>query len=303
MQISKHRSRVERLVENKISFAANHVELSVYDTYESTNRVKLASNEVLFCAMITGKKVMHVDSCDYHQPFLPHQSFVLAPEQTVFIDFPDASLSAPTTCLAIEISREKINTVSEKLALSLPSDFNYQKQLVHTEHNWQTQHCLGRLLHLFSENEAERGYFIDLAMDELIARLLQQQSRDLLLGAVKQAPDHNGLYQAVHYLETHLDEPLDVEKLCKLSCMSRSRFFNQFKKSFATTPQQWLQARRLTEAKAKLKAGIQITAISFALGFKHPSQFSRAFKQAFNITPKDYQLQALKADKNDWLLR
>ncbi|RXF02560.1 helix-turn-helix domain-containing protein [Pseudoalteromonas sp. PS5] len=299
MQIAKRVSHIDRLIENKVSFAANNVELSIYDTYESANKVKLTSGEVLFCAMVSGKKVMHVDSCDYHQPFLPHQSFVLAPEQTVHIDFPDASLSSPTTCLAIEISREKIKAVSDKLSLSLCDEVTYQKQLIHAEHNWQTQHCLAKLFHLFSENEHNREYFIDLAMDELIARLLQQQSRDLLLNAVKHTPDRNGLYQAVHYLETHLEQPLDVDKLCKLSCMSRSRFFSQFKKSFATTPQQWLQARRLTEAKAKLKAGAQITAVSFTLGFKHPSQFSRAFKQAFNVTPKNYQLQTLKVDKSD----
>ncbi|WP_354384661.1 hypothetical protein [Pseudoalteromonas phenolica] len=44
---------------------------------------------------------MHVDTCDYHHDFLPNESFVLVPEQTVHIDFPDASKTTPTTCLAI----------------------------------------------------------------------------------------------------------------------------------------------------------------------------------------------------------
>lgn len=301
MQLAKKRAKVERLVENKVSFAATDAELSVYDTYEPSHGVKLAASEVLFCAMISGKKVMHVDDCNYHQAFLPQQSFVLAPQQAVYIDFPEASLQSPTSCLAIEISRDKIAQVSERMRRHDDDLIHYQDTLVHTEHNWQTQHCLSRLLHLFTENDPNRSYFIDLAMEELIARLLQQQSRDLLLTAAQQSPDRSGLHHALNYMESHLEEPLDVDKLCKLSCMSRSRFFAQFRHYLNTTPQQWLQARKLNHAKQKLKQGIQVTAVSFALGFKHPSQFSRAFKQAFNISPKAYQNRFLASGKNDYL--
>ncbi|XQF91436.1 AraC family transcriptional regulator (plasmid) [Pseudoalteromonas espejiana] len=89
--------------------------MSIYDTYQSAQRWHCIQTNYYFCAMLSGKKVMHVESSQYHKAFLPHESFVLAPEQGVLIDFPQASMHAPTTCLAIEISKDKINTVADAL--------------------------------------------------------------------------------------------------------------------------------------------------------------------------------------------
>ncbi len=106
--LTRKRQRIQALVENKVSFAAEQAELSIYDTYQSAQQVALHSSELLFCGMISGKKIMHVADSQYHSAFLPEQSFVLAPGQQVLIDFPDASFHQPTACLAIEISRDKI---------------------------------------------------------------------------------------------------------------------------------------------------------------------------------------------------
>ena len=120
-QLNKKRQQLDVLIENKVTFAADNSELSIYDTYKSAQKVALHSNELLFCAMLSGKKIMHVESSQYHKAFLPHESFVLAPEQSVLIDFPHASMNAPTTCLAIEISTDKITNVAN--ALNMQQNF------------------------------------------------------------------------------------------------------------------------------------------------------------------------------------
>ena len=63
------------LVENKISFAGPESELSIYDTYEQAERVKLKSDQLLFCAMVSGKKVMHADKNDFITEFIFKLSF------------------------------------------------------------------------------------------------------------------------------------------------------------------------------------------------------------------------------------
>ena len=184
-KLTKKRQAVDVLIENKITFASDNAELSIYDTYQDAQKVALHSSELLFCGMISGKKVMHVADSNYHEEFLPQQSFVLAPEQGVLIDFPEASMKQPTTCLAIEISRDKISQVADALNMQqqISSDdfFHYIPKLVHTQHNQQTQQLLERMIGLFSENEQDRHYLIELSVNELITRLLQQQSRDLML--------------------------------------------------------------------------------------------------------------------------
>ncbi|HAG38431.1 MAG TPA: AraC family transcriptional regulator, partial [Pseudoalteromonas sp.] len=233
-QLNKKRQQLDVLIENKVTFAADNSELSIYDTYQRAQKVALHSKELLFCAMLSGKKVMHVESSQYHKAFLPHESFVLAPEQGVLIDFPQASMHAPTTCLAIEISKDKINAVANALNMqqSFAHDgdlFEYVPQLVHSQHNSQIQQLLERMVHLFSEPGAQRHYLIDLSLNELITRLLQQQSRDLLLANSDKPRLKTKISDALLYIEEHLNETLDINTLCKIACMSRSKFYQQFK--------------------------------------------------------------------------
>lgn len=290
-QLNKKRQQLDVLIENKVSFAADNSELSIYDTYKSAQKVALHSNELLFCAMLSGKKVMHVESSQYHKAFLPHESFVLAPKQGVLIDFPNASISAPTTCLAIEISTDKITNVANALNMQqhFANDalFEYAPNLVHTQHNTQTQQLLERMVHLFSEQGAERHYLIDLALNELITRLLQQQSRDLLLANCNTLRLKSNVSDALHYIEEHLNDPLDIDTLCKITCMSRSKFYQQFKLAFGTSPALWQQQLRLKKARTLLLQGHPISTVCFDLGFNNTSHFSRLFKQTFGFPPKE----------------
>jgi len=290
-QLNKKRQQLEVLIENKVTFAADNSELSIYDTYQSAQKVALHSNELLFCAMLSGKKVMHVESSKYHKAFLPHESFVLAPEQGVLIDFPQASMSTPTTCLAIEISTDKITSVANALNMQQnfahDSLFEYVPQLVHTQHNIQTQQLLERMVHLFSEQGAQRHYLIDLSLNELITRLLQQQSRELLLASCDKPRLKTKVSDALLYIEEHLNETLDINTLCKIACMSRSKFYQQFKLAFGTTPALWQQQLRLKKAHTQLLQGHAISKVCFDVGFNSASHFSRLFKQTFGIAPKE----------------
>ncbi|MGO2012319.1 MAG: helix-turn-helix domain-containing protein [Pseudoalteromonas sp.] len=292
-KIIKKRQAVDVLIENKITFASDNAELSIYDTYQDAQKVALHSSELLFCGMICGKKIMHVGDSDYHKEFLPQQSFVLAPEQGVLIDFPEASIKQPTTCLAIEISREKISQVADALNMQqqISSDdfFQYIPKLIHAEHNQQTQQLLDRMIGLFSENEQDRHYLIELAVNELITRLLQQQSRDLMLSSCQQPLISCSLNQALNFMAENLNQTLDIDKLCKIACMSRSKFYQQFKLAFGLSPATYQQQLRLKKARQLLQSGQQVSQICYELGFTNPSHFSRLFKQTFGVPPKHYK--------------
>ncbi|MBV2128505.1 AraC family transcriptional regulator [Arsukibacterium indicum] len=287
--LSRKRQRLDVLIENKVSFAGEHAELSIYDTYQDAQKVALHSSELLFCGMISGKKIMHVADSHYHSAFLPNQSFVLAPRQKVLIDFPDASLNKPTTCLAIEISTDKIRNVVDALnfqqEISHDDFFQYVPKLVHSQHNIQTQQLLERMITLFSENEQHRDYLIDLSLNELITRLLQQQSRDVMLANCQQQTT-TPLGNVLIYIEQHLSDTIEINTLCKIACMSRSKFYQQFKLAFGVTPAVWQQQLRLQKAYRLLQTGERISQVCYQLGFNDPSHFSRVFKNAFGSAPK-----------------
>jgi len=282
------------MVENKTSFDGPESQLSIYDTFQQAKRVELKSDQPLFCAMLSGKKVMHTQDESYDSDFVPHESFVLAPSQTVEIDFPVASLAAPTRCLAIEISTDRISQIADNLNASAEKDsefgpWQYQQHLLHTHHNAQTQALLQRMTDLYVDNDPDRSYMINLAVSELTVRLLRQQSRDFMMSFCQQQPDHSGLTMAIEFINQHLNENIDIDQLCRISCMCRTKFFNQFKLHLGCTPLAFQQQQRLKKAAELIKTGMQITQVSFELGFISSSHFSRIFKRFYGLTPKSYQ--------------
>ena len=173
----------KQLVENRICFAGRESELSIYDTYDAAERVGLRSDQLLYCGMVTGKKVIHDDFHEAQQIFLPHESFVMAPGQYIAIDFPDALPDKPTTCITVEISEERVRQVVEQMNETIPLDnghreWDYKAAILHTHHTTATQQLLNRIVSLFIEDHPDRDFMIELCITELIVRLLRHEERE-----------------------------------------------------------------------------------------------------------------------------
>ena len=230
------------LVENKMTFAAAGSQLSIYDTFERANNINLASDQLMFCGMVSGKKVMHGNEGCFESDFLPHESFIMAPNNPVKIDFPTATFKLPTTCIAIEMSSERIKQVCDSLNVSAPlaryeQEWHYDEALLHVHHSVHTQALLDRMVHIYIENHQDRSFMIDLAVHELIARLLRHQTRDFIISHSINEPDNNGINAVIDYLHNHLKDEVNIDQLCKLACMSRTKFFDEFKQLLGVTPQ------------------------------------------------------------------
>jgi len=288
----------KKLVENRTSFLGPESEVSIYDTYLPENLVRLDADQLMYCGMISGKKVMHSKLID-DQVFLPHESFVLAPGETVDIDFPEATIDSPTTCLTVEISREKVLEVTDKLfdkgAIKLSSETTWDKSgtVLHTHHCAATQRLLARIVKLFTENHQDRDMLIDLNVSELIIRMLREQERGFLISHSIQVPDESSLTIALDWIRNRLSEPLDIDQLCRKSFMSRSRLYSEFKLRLDCSPMELQQQLRLKEAGKRIRRGEMITSVCYDLGFSSPSHFSRRFKNMYGCTPTEYKNRIL----------
>ncbi len=297
MELSRRR-RPHKLVENCVNFGGPDSELSIYDTYHAASRVGLDADQLLYCGMVTGRKIMHDAHHDKEQLFLPHESFVMAPGEYVEIDFPDATLKTPTTCLTVEISKEKVKMISARLSdlfpvESGPESWQYDTQILHTTHTAATQDLLKRMVSFFTENHSDRDMMIDLGVTELVVRLLRQKERGVLLNYCRKNPDSSGITAVLNYMEQHLSDPMEIEQLAQLACMSRSRLYVQFKKQLGCSPSEFQQQLRLKAAAERLKQGEIITTVCYALGFSDPSHFSRRFRLFFGNSPREYQNSAM----------
>jgi AraC-like DNA-binding protein len=82
----------------------------------------------------------------------------------------------------------------------------------------------------------------------------------------------------------HFNVP--VEKFARLTGRSLAGFKRDFQKTFGMAPRQWLQERRLTEARHLIeKKNKKPSAIYLDLGFESLSHFSHSFKKKFGKAP------------------
>ncbi len=294
------KARRKEAVENRLSFHGPNASLAVYDTYEPAQQVALSSDNLLYCAMLSGTKRMH-GATTLPRLFLPQESFVMAPGQPVWIDFPDARPDTPTTCIAIDIGLDRIGSVAQRLNEQSSRDpelgqYQYQPQAVHCRHGLGTQQLLERLISTFVEPQPDQALLIDLQLTELVMRLLRQQSRSLLLDALHQGQIHHGLLAAMQYLKTQLGRPLDMARLSQEACLSKAQLYRLFRQELGLTPGEYLLAQRLEKARHYLvRQDISITEVAFELGFQSLSHFSRRFKAATGHSPTAFRRQGALA--------
>lgn len=291
---SHRRENRQLLIENKVTFNGPETELSIYDTYRSSSGVALEADHLLYCGMVSGRKVMHNHYNVSGELFVPHESYVMPPGEHVEIDFPDANEQQPTTCLTIEISKERIEAISKRMRdlvkIEAPDhQWEYQPRIIHKHHTHDTQQLLERMVSFYVRNDPDKELMVDLGVSELVIRLLREQGREVLLSYCKRVPDASGITTVIHTLEQNLREPLDIDQLCRQACMSRSRLYVEFKKQLGCTPGEFHQQLRLKSAADAIRDGQSVTEACYGYGFNDLSHFSRRFSQFFGCSPSAFR--------------
>ncbi|WP_151172587.1 AraC family transcriptional regulator [Pseudoalteromonas ruthenica] len=289
---------VHTLIDHRSVVNAPGIQLCMYETFERCEQVPFRTDELMFCAMVEGKKVMHHQSLQQARDFTPGQSFVIAADEQVHIDFPLATLERPTRCLTLEVDAERIANVAEQMSLSAQCSYqDQQPATLQLTHSTTTEAIYQRLAGAFTENKSDRALLIELATTELIVRLLREQDHHALLRCALHDPQATALHQVLSHIEQHIAAPLDVDTLARLACMSRSKFFSEFRRHLGMTPHAYILKRRLEHAGLMLERSKAVTETCFACGFNSISHFSRSFKQYYGQAPSAYIAQNNKSER------
>jgi AraC-like DNA-binding protein len=91
------------------------------------------------------------------------------------------------------------------------------------------------------------------------------------------------------YFSFHISEPLSVKDMANRAQLSVSQFTLLFKKSFGTTPHQYLLKMRIKYAKELLLQNVSVQQISEYCGFSDIHHFSRTFKRITGVNPSTYR--------------
>ena len=95
--------------------------------------------------------------------------------------------------------------------------------------------------------------------------------------------------RAIEYMRAHLHEDIGVPEICAAAFASRRSLQYCFEEFLQTTPQAYLRALRLNEARRalKLRTDLPITVIASDLGFSSASHFTRHYKLMFDELPSE----------------
>lgn len=104
--------------------------------------------------------------------------------------------------------------------------------------------------------------------------------------------------QAVcRYIDTHIEETLELETLCDVAHFSKYHFHRLFSAYMGVSLYQYVQQIRLKRATYQLvfRPEMSITDIALDAQFDYTESFSRAFKKRFTQSPSEFR------QKPDWL--
>lgn len=105
------------------------------------------------------------------------------------------------------------------------------------------------------------------------------------------APDiYRRIVSAKTFMDEHLQEAIDLEKISKQAYLSRFHFHRIFTRVYRKTPHQYLTEKRLARAKALLaKEGISVAEVCSSVGFESLGSFSSLFKRMNGYSPQYYR--------------
>ncbi|OKS88818.1 hypothetical protein RG47T_4296 [Mucilaginibacter polytrichastri] len=139
------------------------------------------------------------------------------------------------------------------------------------------------LLPYFSQPDRLSTALIELKTKEAIELILKADPsvKDLLFDFAEPYKIDLEAFMNQHYMYN-----VPVNNFAKLTGRSLAGFKRDFGKIFSTSPGQWLQHRRLSEAYYLIKEkGAKPSAVYLDVGFENLSHFSFAFKKTFGVSP------------------
>ncbi|RIJ41632.1 AraC family transcriptional regulator [Pontibacter oryzae] len=292
----KQERNLYTLVENRSVYSMDACELNVFETHRQAEAVNLQFGDWVLTSMLQGKKVMHLSDKPGFD-YLPGESLILPPNELMKIDFPEAAKENPTQCLALAISAEQIETTIQLLnerhtKAEDGEEWGLSMEHLHLANNLELAEIINRLIKIsLNDHSREKDILVNLALRELLVRLMQTQARAFFEQNYQRLATSNRFGYIMQYIKENITSRIDIDRLSEKACMSRAKFFRKFKEEFGYTPADFILKERIRLAKQHLQDPFNsVTQVCYMAGFQNLSYFIRAFKKEVGLTPKSFQL-------------
>jgi AraC-like DNA-binding protein len=281
---------IEKLVEYRQVRHSARSEASTYLTNQPVD-VHFRFGNPIICKMLVGRKIMRVDESVPFE-FLPGETMLVPSNMRLDIAFPDADINNPTKCICIELERESIDAVVDRI-----NEYNHKigsrdhfsidwKRFALFHHDEKIDQKMSKLTTLYGDQSGPfRDILIDLAHQELVVGILQAQARDLIVERRINIPE-SGLGVAAEAISRNPQRRFTTIELAEMACMSEASLFRRFKARFGVTPARFASDERIRLAREMLGER-PVSDVAFDLGYTSPEHFSRVFRRTTGLSPSE----------------
>lgn len=140
----------------------------------------------------------------------------------------------------------------------------------------------GKLKHLFLE--AKSLELISYTLEQLAVIPVPHPLKSRLRPCEVEKVRHAG-----ELLCLNLEHPPTLDELTKRVELNREKLNRGFRYLFGMSAFEYLRIKRLEKARNLLETrDMNVSEVAFDVGYNHPKNFARAFKQYFGVTPTDF---------------
>jgi len=156
----------------------------------------------------------------------------------------------------------------------------------------QRQYLTFLLEQLIAESLSEDAYQ-EIASLTYLAQVLISLNRLSLQRTAEERVTSPGsaVYSVLGYINEHYSETLTLDDLANKFFISKYHLSREFQRLVGTSVHRYIVQKRLVMAKQMLSAGRPSSEVYQSCGFGDYSNFYRAFKAEYQISPKDYVLR------------
>ncbi|ASU31986.1 AraC family transcriptional regulator [Mucilaginibacter xinganensis] len=184
--------------------------------------------------------------------------------------------------ISIVMDKETLGSLSEELALQTPQPYTGDSAMM-LQPAPLLKNYIDSLAPYMDGSGNDNKMLTTLKVKEAIMILLQTNP------ALKNTLfdfSEPGKIDLEAYMNEHYKFNVDIRRFAYLTGRSLATFKRDFEKIFHTSPNRWLQQKRLNDAYFLIKEkGWKTSDVFMEVGFKDFSHFSFAFKKAYGIAP------------------
>ena len=242
-----------------------------------------ARNHYLFHYILSGTgTLMADDSKGVTQTYSikSMQGFMIFPNQiTTYV----ADKQLPWEYVWLEFDGLRVKSLLDTIGLSL------DKPVYHARNKSLREDMANELLYI-SRHKDESPFHLIGHLYLFLDYLLRSAADEQLEHGSKLREFY--IHEALTYIEHNFQNEITIEDIAGVCGLNRTYFGKIFKEALGKTPQEFLLNYRMLKAAELLKlTSLSIGDVGLAVGYANQMHFSRAFKNNYGISPREWRYQ------------